>query len=1032
MVLEKFFPPRWKHKNPQVRKRALLMLDPRQEESQKIYMEVLSNDPELYIRRIAIKGLSNINQLQDLRETVNDNEIYQEATNRLCELLANCNKHRPIGFLKNVLTGISENRILEYVAIHANDEELQLLAMNNVANESILFEILNSTKFDNNKKHALAKLQTANSLKRAIKILKRKDKQLETQAQDMLDKLQEKSKQAAELQKEYRRTVNEFLELFNLCKFSGEWQKYEPRLRELSDRCHGLINRAGGQPADGDTAILHEVEQAFIHVEQQLQDINSKESQRPDWDSAAVTVEPVQRPAEFDQLAQVVSKLNELNAKIARIKLEESNVAEDECLRSLSSFKDEWSSTISKIDEDHLTEAVQTELAELRGSFTKAEKLFGQYMAHIEQARSYVSGIESINAQAKLLIEDKEMLDLGMANKLINSYKANRKPENPFIPEKIDDASRDLCEALTHKHKQTELYIEELCREFEELTARLEGVLVNGKAKSIDQLINRGRNILKQLPGKYLSRLEKKGLPKMFNQLVRRADSLLDWREWSTSAVKDKLIEEMEKLALETGEHSDDSNYDFSAAAAEISRARASWKQASKGTKDKEFSLWEKFDAACNKAYEPCQMHFNRLEESRSKNLQEREQICQDLQKYFDTVTEEEPEEIDWKVLEKIIRVAREDWEKLGVVNRNDRQVINKRFHGVLHKLEKLVRNRRVENKSAKQALINRVEVALKQLEEKTIDLGNAIDIVKNAQNQWKATGPASKDQQRWRKFKAACDSVFAARKLEQNKIRQEEAVVNKQRDEIVSRINHCSEQQGMAIFQARNEVEELQSNWRELPNLNKSHKQERLFKDACENFKEKLGQYQRAQLKAVKQQVQENVACCYQIEDLIRDCLQGQLGPGELADSVMKISEKWNMVNEKSLSYTGAIEERFQILKKYVDNIVGGQEEEFKRVLVEQHEKCLANKEALCIQLEILANKESPEGSKQKRMEIQVARLANNMKQSGKPDLVHEVQQLLSQWHTSGFILPSESRQYERRFYSALELLDKDYQYPL
>jgi hypothetical protein len=61
--------------------------------------------------------------------------------------------------------------------------------------------------------------------------------------------------------------------------------------------------------------------------------------------------------------------------------------------------------------------------------------------------------------------------------------------------------------------------------------------------------------------------------------------------------------------------------------------------------------------------------------------------------------------------------------------------------------------------------------------------------------------------------------------------------------------------------------------------------------------------------------------------------------------------------------------------------------------------------------------------------MEYQVAQLAQKMKQPKGQDLAAGIQQLLSQWHSSGFMDPEKAQSLEQRFYSALQSLDKDYQ---
>jgi hypothetical protein len=61
--------------------------------------------------------------------------------------------------------------------------------------------------------------------------------------------------------------------------------------------------------------------------------------------------------------------------------------------------------------------------------------------------------------------------------------------------------------------------------------------------------------------------------------------------------------------------------------------------------------------------------------------------------------------------------------------------------------------------------------------------------------------------------------------------------------------------------------------------------------------------------------------------------------------------------------------------------------------------------------------------------MEYQVAQLAERMKERDDSNTEKELENLLAQWHRSGFVNPDLSQYFEQRFYSALRLLDKDYQ---
>lgn len=1032
MLIDKLLAPRWKHKNPQVRKRALLALDPQRDESQRIFAEVLSNDPELHLRRLAIRRLNNINLLQELRDSSNQTEIYQEATHRLCELLAISNNQRPVSFLKNALENINEARINEYVALHANDEGLQLFAMEKVTSESVLAEILTATHFENNKKHALARLNTANSLKRAIKILKRRDKDLANQAQEMLDRLQEKSRQFMEQQKEFKRTANEILELINLCNFSGEWSKYQHRLYELNDRCKHLQKLVESHFSSGESAIAREVDDGFKHFEEKLKQAEHLDAEKVNWEIKPGDEEQKVRPPALDHLNNICIDQQKAIEESLPENMAELVAIEKNCQQLSERLENEWASEVTDLEANNLSIEAQKELQEYKQRFTNGQNQIKEQLEKIRQSRILVDEIESLNAEARTTLESSEFFNYDAVERLLEKYNQKNSLDNLIIPVDTGKQLDELMTTLQQKREELESSLQGMSEEFTGLIDKLELALNAGKARAVTQLVNRGRNILKQLPDKFLVPLKKKQLLKKYNQLARQAESLLEWQQWSAATVKEQLIEEVQKLAEETNAAANSNDFDFAAAAEQIGEARRSWRKTSKGVKEEDENLWKKFDDACNRAYQPCQNFFDEQGKQRLENLRQREKICQDLEEYFHSVSSQAFEEINWKALTKILKVARDDWGKLGTVDRKDRSVINKRFYAVLDRLDDLNNKRKDQNSEAKQQLVSRAETCLKQLQENKIELEAAISSIKVAQKEWKNLGPGRKDQTLWKNFRSACNAVFGIKQGEQEKFRQQVEDLIRQREEIISGITECSEKQGDELLQVRARVEEYQDQWRAMDRLKKGHKLERRFIEACDQYARRLRQVQREKLRNIKQQLDKNVNICYQLEKQIADVLQNEKATNELADSLLSFDKQWISDTEKRLKFAVAIDTRFKELKKIVDQILAGKTDMVRSQVAAQQENRLLNKEELCINMEILADKESPAPSKQKRMEIQVARLADSMKRSSGRDIEGELEQLISQWHTSGFVLSPERQDYEQRFYSALELLDKDYQYPL
>jgi hypothetical protein len=565
--------------------------------------------------------------------------------------------------------------------------------------------------------------------------------------------------------------------------------------------------------------------------------------------------------------------------------------------------------------------------------------------------------------------------------------------------------------------------------EFTALNKQLADSIADGKSKQASQLISRGKKLLKQLDDAGKSILEKDGQSGLFNQLALQVSELHGWRQWSSTPVKGQQISEMLELARELATNQDNQHYDFVTAANTIKAARKEWQNLTTGETDGDQTLWQQFDAACNQAYAVCQRHFDQQAEHRAMNLQKRELFCQDLEAYQQKIAGQEPEGIDWKAMNKIVHAARKDWGQLGIVNRSDRARINKRFNHALHALEKQLHEYQQKNSGAKEILIKRVQTLQKQVADKAVSVEQAIESVKQVQAEWKAAGAALKESQLWRQFREACDSVFQVQRAEQDAVNQAREAEKIQREQIIEAVEAAGTLSNDAILQARATVEKSKSEWEELPRLKKDHAQERRFSRACQQFEKQLAWYYAQQLKKEKQKLQHNVALCYELEKALFTCLQGQGNMGQLKDSVADLQQRWMPVDARLRQVEQAVRGRFEHLKTLVERCGNGSLEAVRSQLAADEDTCKEGKELLCIQMELLADIESPPESRQRRMEYQVAQLARTMKQPKGQDLAAGIQQLLSQWHSSGFMDPAKAQSLEQRFYSALQSLDKDYQ---
>jgi len=1023
MFIGNLFAPRWKHKNPQVRKQALMTLDAARDDSQVILLDVVKNDPELFIRRMAIRRLNNLDALQALRQPAENDEIYQEATTRLCVLLSNNTCELSIEDLKSKLDSLNETGIFQYVVKHTNIKQMQKYVLDKINDESAVVEVVVNAENDEIRRLALDKLDSTTALKRVIKILKRKDKQLVARAQEKLQELDSALAERNALINEYKRVSKDFLELVELCKLSKGWSKNESRLRSLHEQWRGLCVQLNYKDKVQDHEHMQQVDQAFDLFEAELKHASEKQS----WEVSPEVIN-----------TDVMDKLRGINEQILQ-KLEHINGLDEnqqpkssELNQFVSDIRLQWRENYDELVAEAGAALPFADLPQTKSEFESNLARLERQMAELPLMEACRSKLAAIITNAQELLASGYPISKRSVEKLQQRFEKLSPPANARSASQLLEKYQQSIDNLLQKLAAQDDVRSNLVSDFNKINQELKEAVDKGRSKHAAQLVHRGKKLLKQLDDEGKSLLTKRGVLAAFHHEEQQLTNLQDWRQWSNAPVKEKLIGDILGLAQEVEANKENSDFDFVNAADMIKAARNEWKNLTTGEHTGDQELWQQFDAACNQAYEPCQLYFDQQAEQRAANLQKREQFCQDLEAYHQKVANQEPDEVDWKAMDKIVHAARKDWGQLGIVNRGDRTKINKRYNSVFHALEKLFRAHQQQNREIKETFINRIQSLSKQLSEKSIDSEQAIETVKQVQAEWKTIGAARKESQLWQKFRETCDAVFQVRRAEQDAVNQKRESEKQQRDQLIDEIEIASKQKGEPLLQARSRVDQLKSEWGQMPKLKKEHPQERRLSRACQHFDKQIKNEYSNQVRTEKQKLQQNVSLCYELEQAIFDCLQGAADPALLSGAVAALQQRWQSVGSKLRAIDQAVQDRFDQLTHYAEKIGNDGLEEVKSQLIAGEDKLEQNKDMLCIQLEVLADIESPSESKQRRMEYQVSLLADKMKQSKNHNVKEGIVELLSQWHGSGFIDPAKAQPLEQRFYSALRSMDKDYQYNL
>ncbi|MCS7101005.1 MAG: DUF349 domain-containing protein [Burkholderiaceae bacterium] len=197
--------------------------------------------------------------------------------------------------------------------------------------------------------------------------------------------------------------------------------------------------------------------------------------------------------------------------------------------------------------------------------------------------------------------------------------------------------------------------------------------------------------------------------------------------------------------------------------AREVQQLRAQWKKLDEQHAGVPKSLWQRFDAACEKAYAPAARYFAELAARQKEARARREQFIEAAATRVATLLTEPR---DWRALERWLRETEAAWHgsELGGVEPAIWKALDRRLRETLAPAREALAAARAQAKSERMALVEQAQaIAAQPLTRE------APARIKALQAQWQAQAkqlPLSPRDERalWEQFRAVCNAVFEAR----------------------------------------------------------------------------------------------------------------------------------------------------------------------------------------------------------------------------------------------------------------------------
>lgn len=516
--------------------------------------------------------------------------------------------------------------------------------------------------------------------------------------------------------------------------------------------------------------------------------------------------------------------------------------------------------------------------------------------------------------------------------------------------------------------------IEEQIQTVKQLVTDLQTSLKTGESAKAAQLYQQASQLIGRTP---MAEGIKKALQAKLKQAQRELKEINKWAHWAHNRDRRKLCEELEALAK-----------DKTPAEEKLSKlqaARKEWKEleaAEYTEKDHAAGkeLWGRFNAAAAKVYTACETFVQQRDGKQAKYLKATEKRLEDLTDISGITNDDRLRELS-KTANQLRRTLR----SLNDLPPKTRGAVAKQIKAALDSSQPTISDWQERNAKRKQRVIEMAKLAVKERE-----LDNALSKIKALQTDWKAIGPAvrKEEQSLWDEFKALSDSIYAR--------------LNEKRDSERSELNQAFDQLRAALKEAQNALQqpddalnEAKATFKKAESAFDEHHVRHKVADAIRRDFERAKRDFEKRLKAQRKNAQQaQLQQLASIADKLNAIELGKPADDTLTGDVATLSDA----------------KLQKAMQKRLDKVNNTQ-------LHADNQKTL---EALALEMEVLADIETPAAFKSDRMALQVQRLSNAFGGAQQPS--RNLQQCTQAWYAIGPVSAEAREALEKRLQAVLQ----------
>lgn len=949
-MFKKLFKPKWQSAKPHVRIQAVSQLDPADIDDLHIIEVLAKNDVEADVRLAAVQTLRDKEKLIAIIQQEKNPDVRLKMIEHLMPLMEA--QESLDERIKKLIQSL-DSQALTTIVESTKSAPLGELALQSISDENLLAKYAQSLPLAVLRQKAAEKVTDEQLLEAIEKASKGKDKSVFRIARNKLQDIREELKKEENLEQQIDTIC---LNMEQLARGSDD-PMYQTKVEHWHKQWTRIEMHASADDAKRFNRAYDLCRQVLNEAQQEENAIKAQAQQ----ERAALQ----ERMAACEQLENTLAQLKTSTA------VESENIPALSAL--LKTQQNRW--------EDAAEES--TPANDERKRFNRAYAVLDKTLQSLQLLNERGEALQAA-ALAILEVEDATTQELlALKKQLDKAGKGVEWPEELTEPEPIQllHKANRLYESLRHKAQEKE---REAIGNLKQLLSKLDGAIKEGRLKPANKLMGDAQKWVKHIPIKNAQSYQKE-----LRAYAARVNELRDWQGFAVIPKKENLCAEMESLV--------GAGMDPQELANRIKRLQREWKDLGHA-KDSQ-DLWQRFSEAAEKAYEPCKGYFENLSEIRQKNLASRKQIADQLADYLQNFNFDGA---DWAAVNQVYETAKQEWRRYSPVERKEGKQVQENFNTLLDQLRGKLVEEWNRNKAKREDLISQAEALIEES-----DLNKAIEEAKKLQRQWKDTGMVSRrdENKLWRRFRGACDKIFARRDQERQAASEEREKNVAEANHVIELIEHLSDAENLSLQESQKEFRDLQKRFNDLGAFPREQVEDikKRYKAVCDHFMEGIKVAQAAARKDEAAKVWQMMA---QLDALEAQCIeQEQL---DLLANDLSLDAVDN-------SLRSSLEARYHQLQQVVQ---GGAKPDPTEL-----ERNADQLRSLCIRLEVAAGMDSPSEDQQTRMELQVSRLSNGLGQrEQRQTLGEQAIELQQQWCEVGPAQPGQREKYTKRFVDVLK----------